>query len=178
MATPVQPYDQQAPVSVPVPATFQPQPPVPLPAYEQPVQAAAPEPAPAAIPEGGYAKRFIDLPLPEFNLPGIDCQVRLRNPGMMSQGAFEDLFSSIDGIQLGPDGEPVLDAEQAKQALPKLYGQLTKLIASWTMWDATSAEDVPPLLPSPPETAEHLKAAPAGAIKRIMDAVQELKDPQ
>jgi hypothetical protein len=168
------------PPAAQVPATFQPQGPVPLPAHEQPTPAPAAPQAPGAvpIPEGGYARRFIDLPLPEFNLPGINCVVRLRNPGMMSQGAFEELFSSIDGIQVDANGEPVLDIEQAKQALPRLYGQLMNLIASWRMWDATSAEDVPPLLPSPPTTVEDLKRAPAGAMKRILDAVQELKDPQ
>lgn len=159
----------------PVPATFQPQPPVPLPVYEQPAAAPAPDQAAPAIPEGGYARRFVDIPLPELNLPGIECSVRMRNPGMMSQGAFEEIMNALDGVKIGEDGTEAADvAEQ----LPVMQAQVLKLIASWVVWDAESAEDVPPLLPSPPRSVDDLKRAPMAVMNAVMAAFKELQDPQ
>lgn len=197
MTTPVYPLGQQSvqepplrpvapgpagaqwgvPQPEPVPATFQAQPPVPLPAYEQPVpQLADQANAAPQIPEGGYAKRFVDIPLPELNLPGIECSVRIRNPGMMSQGAFESMMAAMEGVKLDASGEP--DATHAAEAMPGMHEQLLKLIAAWRVWDAESVEDVPPMLPSPPTTAEDLQRAPVVVMKAVMAAVKELQDPQ
>lgn len=181
MTTPA--YPQPVPVGStpapqPVPPTFQPQAPVPLPAYEQPVETAPQAPAPVQIPEGGYARRFVTIRLAELDQPGVQCSVRLRNPGLMSQGTFETVFDAVDGLELDENGQPKLNASAAKHAIPALYGQLLKLIASWTMWDAESNDDIPTLLPSPPTGVDDLRRAPAGAVKRIMAAVQELSDPQ
>lgn len=194
MTTPVYPPAQQpgepapgvswAPTDVPqpppaaVPPTFQAQPPVPLPVYEQPTvpQLADQSNAASQLPEGAYAQRFVDIPLPELALPGIDCWVRMRNPGMMSQGAFEEITGAIQGIQVGGDGAPT--EEDATKQLPLMQAQMVKLIASWRVWDAESAEDIPPLLPSPPRTAEDLKRAPLQVLKAVMGAFQELRDPQ
>ncbi|NUP48065.1 MAG: hypothetical protein HOW97_12230 [Catenulispora sp.] len=160
-----------------VPPTFQPQPPVPLPVYEQSATPQLADQGNAApqIPEGGYAKRFVDVPLPELNLPGIECKVRMRNPGMMSQGAYEEITKALDGMKLTEDAADVADF--AKQ-LPVMQVQMLKLIASWTVWDAESAEDVPPLLPSPPTSVDDLKRAPMGVMTAMMAAFKELSDPQ
>jgi hypothetical protein len=162
-----------------VPPTFQAQPPVPLPVYEQPVVPQLADQAnatPQPIPEGGYAQRFVDIPLPELNLPGIQCSVRMRNPGMMSQGAFEEITEAVKAVQVGEDGQPSEDDAAAQ--LPLMQAQMLKLIAAWTVWDAESAEDVPPLLPSPPRTVDDLKRAPLQVLKAVMGAFQELRDPQ
>jgi hypothetical protein len=162
-----------------IPATFLPQGPVPLPAYEQPVPQLADQANTAPkIPEGGYASRFVTIPLPEFNQPGITCSVRLRNPGMMSQGAFEGMADSVSGIELGADGEPDMAKVDAVAAMPALYAQLLKLIAGWTMWDAESEDEIPPLLPSPPASVDDLKRAPAGALKAVLAGMGELLGPQ
>lgn len=177
--TPVYPPQPEQPQPVELPATFQPQPPVPLPAYEQPVPQMQQAPAPVQVPEGGYAQRFVTIPLPEFNQPGIECSVRLRNPGMMSQNAFEAMMESVDSLELDENGEPILkDGATSKGVLTGLYAQLLKLIVSWTMWDADGSGEEPELLPSPPTSAEELKRAPGGALRKIMDAVKELQDPQ
>jgi hypothetical protein len=166
-------------VQVPsVPPTFQPQAPVPLPAYEQPIQTTAQAPAPVQIPEGGYAQRFVTIRLAQYDQPGVQCSVRLRNPGLMSQGTFESVFDAVDGLELDENGEPKVNGAAAKAAIPALYAQLLKLISSWTMWDAESDAEEPTRLPSPPASVDDLRRAPAGAVKAIMAAVQELSDPQ
>jgi|SRR5689334_2148055 len=175
------PDGQEAtPAPAEVPATFQPQPPVPLPAYEQPAvpQLADQSNAAPQIPEGGYAQRFVTVPLPEFDQPGITCSVRIRNPGMMSQSAFEGMAAALSDVKVGDDGAPEVDETDLASVMPAMYQQLLRLIAGWTMWDAESDEEVPPLLPSPPTTEAELKRAPAGALKAIMGIVQELSDPQ
>ncbi|MEZ0066676.1 hypothetical protein ABIA32_002688 [Streptacidiphilus sp. MAP12-20] len=176
MPNPAKPAMPAAPMQpVDVPPTFQPQAAVPLPAYEQQLVADTPQPpAPVQIPKGGYAQRFVTVPLPTFNLPGIDCQVKLRNPGMMAHGATEDMVAAVETVELDDDGEPVNKA----QAFPMLHRQLLGLIAAWTMWDATSPDDNPPLLPSPPASIDDLKRAPSGAIQAILAAVAELQVPQ
>lgn len=175
MATPVYPPADQAAA---VPPTFQPQPPVPLPAYEQPAvpQLADPDNAAPQLPEGSYAQRFVDIPLPELNLPGIECSVRMRNPGMMSQGAFEEITNALSGVPLDENGQPT--EADAMEQLPLMQAQMLKLIASWTVWDAESAEDNPPLLPSPPRSVEDLKRAPLPVMKALMATFQELQNPQ
>lgn len=161
------------PVPQPVPPTFQPQPPVPLPAYEQPAQTAPQAPAAVRIPEGGYALRVVRVPLPEFALAGLpEPWVEMRNPGLMSQEALEGMMEEMRAVKIGDDGEPTDVAD-----VNRIFGQVLKLVRDWCMWDGGSDEDVPPLLPKP-TTLAVLRRAPAGALKKIMETFQELQNPQ
>jgi hypothetical protein len=181
MTTPIPENLAGATAGPEIPATFAPQPPVPLPVYEQPapvLQLADQANTSPRIPEGGYAKRFVDIPLPELNLPGIECKVRMRNPGMMSQGAYEEIMNAIKGVPMGEDGKPDEAESDLAEQLPVMQAQFLKLIASWTVWDAESAEDVPPLLPSPPTSVEDLKRAPMAVMNAMVAAFKELQNPR
>lgn len=139
-----------------------------------PTTPAAP-PKPSVLPEGAHSSRFVRIPLPDFDQPGIpSCWVEIRNVGLMSQAQIEALGQGVEGIQLGEDGLPVDDVA----ALPVIMQQILKLIRSWSMWDADSDEDVPSQLPSPPATVDDLKRAPGGALKRVLAAIEELQDPR
>lgn len=155
-----------------IPSTFQPQPPVPLPAYEQP--AAVPQLADQAnaapqVPEGGYASRIVRISLPQFHLQGLpEPWVEMRNPGMMSQDALEAIGRGLQGQQSDADAEPDPDV---------IMGTLAQLVRRWCMWDGTSEDDMPPMLPEQVDVAS-LRRAPVGVLKHVMQTVKELSDPQ
>ncbi len=139
-----------------------------------PVPTPADVPAPL-LPEGAHSSRFVHIDLPEFNQPGVPpCWVELRNIGLMSQEQLEAIGADLEAVEVDSKGLPV----DFDKAAPALYGQIMRLIRSWSMWDAGSDEDIPAQLPSPPATIADLKRAPAGALQRLIAAVGELKDPQ
>jgi hypothetical protein len=158
--------------SAPAPATFQPAAPVPQPAPALP-QLADQQAASVQIPTGGYASRVVRIPLPAFALPGVPLPwVEMRNPGMMAQAALDEIQAGMQAVQVGPDGEPVAGADTAA-----IFEQLQRLMRAWCMWDATSDDDVPPLLPDP-ASADILRKAPSGVLIEVMRAFQELQNPQ
>lgn len=167
-------WNAPLPEPMPVPSTFQAQPPVPLPAYEQPPVPQLADQANAApqIPEGGYAQRIVRIPLPQFRLEGLpEPWVEMRNTGMMSQDALDELGQGLQGVAIGADGKP------AEGDVSTVMATLTKLIRRWCMWDGSSDDDVPPMLPEQVDVAS-LRRAPVGVLKTIMKATQELSDPQ
>lgn len=157
----------------PVPGTFLPQPPVPLPVYEQIPQIADQQAvASVQIPTGGYAQRVTRIPLPQFALEGLpEPWVEIRNPGLMAPEILEEIGKGLSGVKPDADGEPSVDDEQL------VWTTMIRLMRGWCMWDATSEDDVPPLLDSK-VTVGLLRKAPMGVIKALMKAFQELQNPQ
>ncbi|MDH6141160.1 hypothetical protein P3T35_003173 [Kitasatospora sp. GP30] len=168
MTTPVYP-----PAPQPVPATFDPQPPVPAPITPTQLPQLADQQATAVqIPEGGYASRWTRIPLPQYAVAGVpEPWVEIRNPGMMPQSALDEIGAALTRVETGPDGEPVARDSGV------IFDQLLRLIRSWCMWDATSDADVPPLLP-PPVDAVTLRRAPSGALGHVFKTFAELQNPQ
>lgn len=166
--TPVPPPMPAQPLEVP--PTFQPQPPVPLPAYEQPVPQMQQAPPPVQVPEGGYAQRVVRIPMTKFTLPGLeDLWVDMRNPGLMAPSAVDDIATQLQGVSADQ-----AETEEAKQAA---YAAILALVRRWRMWDATSDDDVPPLLPEVPDV-DTLQRAPLGVLVELGRAFQELQDPR
>jgi hypothetical protein len=158
------------PVPQPVPATFTPQP-LPPAAPTAPLPQLADQQATTVqVPPGGYASRFVRIPLQEFALPGVpEPWVEIRNPGMMAQEALDEIVAGFRAVRVGPDGEPDQTA---------VYQQLLHLIRSWCMWDARSDDDRPPMLPTNPTDIATLRRAPGGALLKVFTAFQELQNPQ
>ena len=183
MSTPAYPMPQAAPAQ-PVPLAFLAPPPADVQVIpEQPAPAVQPQPLPqiqavasvapsVQIPEGGYARRITTIRLPQFHLEGLpEPWIEMRNPGLMSSSAIDEISKGLRGVAVGDDGEPTeADAEIIKTTM-------LKLLRRWCIWDARSEADVPPLLPETP-TVELLSYAPLGVIGAIGAAFRELQDPQ
>ena len=110
-----------------VPATFLPQPPVPLPVYEQ-VPQIADQAAVASVqvPEGGYAQRFVKIPLPQLHIEGVQAPwIELRNPGLMAPDVFDEMSKGLAGVTENEAGEPL----ERDQGVIDAYRQIT---AAWT----------------------------------------------
>ena len=191
MSTPV-PADQvpvySQPVAVaapmPVPAAFLSPPPAvaPAPVVEQPT---APQPAPlpqiqavqsiepsVQIPEGGYARRIVRVPLPQLHLEGMaEPWIEMRNPGLMSTEALEQIGKGLQGIRVAEGEEPTAEDEGV------IYETVAQLLRRWCMWDGSSVEDTPSMLPEIP-TAALLRRVPLVVVRQIVRAFQELQDPQ
>ena len=159
-----------------VPATFQPQQAVPVPVYaQQAVPQIVDQEAVTSVqvPQGGYAQRITRLPLPELALPGLpEPWMEIRNPGLLSQSTIEELGQGLRGVTTGDDGQPTGEVDSQL-----IIATMAKLLRRWCMWDATSDEDVPPLLPET-ITLEDLNKAPLVALKSIVRAFREFQDPQ
>jgi hypothetical protein len=159
----------------PVPPTFQPQPAVPLPAYEQQgIPQAADQEAVTSVqvPVGGYAKRIVRLPMPQFALPGLpDLWIEIRNPGLLAQSTIEEMQQGLRGVTVDEAGEP----GEADSKL--ILETMSSLLRRWCMWDATSDDDIPPLLPETVTVAD-LSRAPLGVLGEIGKAFRELQNPQ
>jgi hypothetical protein len=183
MSTPAYPTPQAAPAQ-PVPLAFLAPPPASVqPIPEQPVPAVQPQPLPqiqaveslapsVKIPEGGYAQRIVRVPMPQFQLEGLpEPWVEMRNPGLMATSSLDEMGNGLRGIKVGEDGEPTAGDTQV------VLATMVRLLRRWCMWDATSEEDVPPLLPET-ITADMVQRAPLGVIKAIGAAFMELQDPR
>jgi hypothetical protein len=168
-----QPAPVYPPAPQPVPATFVPQP-VPSAAPAAPVlpQLADQQATAVQIPEGGYAQRIVRIPLPQFHLAEVPAPwVEMRNPGLMAQEALEEIGHGLTGVTIGPDGQP----SEADSEL--VLATMARLLRRWCMWDASSEDDVPPLLPET-VTVESLRKAPLGVFRAIGAAFVELQNPQ
>jgi hypothetical protein len=159
-----------------VPATFQPQQAVQVPVYEQ---QAVPQildqeaVTSVQVPKGGYAQRITRIPLPELALPGLpEPWLEIRNPGLLSQSTIEELSQGLRGVTTGNGGQPTGEADSQL-----IMATMAKLLRRWCMWDATSDDAIPPLLPET-ITLENLNKAPLVALKSITRGFRELQDPQ
>jgi hypothetical protein len=73
---------------------------------------------------------------------------------------------------MGDDGEPT-DSGDTKVILETMG----KMLRRWSMWDATSDDDEPPMLPET-VTLEMLGKAPIGVLGALGRAFKELQNPQ
>lgn len=160
-----------------VPPTFQPQPPVPLPVYEQPQQ--IPQIADQAavtsvqVPEGGYAQRTTRIYMNQFRLEGLpELWIEMRNPGLMAPSAIDEMSTGLRGVKTDDQGDPVDGTDTTL-----IMETVARLMRRWSMWDATSDDQVPPMLPEA-VTIEDLNKAPIGVLGAIGRAFKELQNPQ
>ena len=140
-----------------------------------------PEPAPdftvptPVVQGGDFAKLFVKVDCADLTPEGLDPMwVELRNPGMMPQGVIEDLGASIGEVETDSDGKPVNEAAAA----PAIWRVMGKLIRRWHVYDVMSDDEPLPLLDPQPKTPDAVRAAPSVVLKRVMQAMQELQNPQ
>jgi hypothetical protein len=159
-----------------VPPTFQPQPAVPLPVYEQqgmPQIADQEAVTSVQVPKGGYAQRITRISMNEFRLEGQpELWVEMRNPGLMAPNSIDEITDGLKGMKMGDDGEPVSSGDTKV-----ILETMGKMLRRWCMWDATSDEDEPPMLPET-VTLEMLGKAPLGVLAALGKAFKELQNPQ
>jgi hypothetical protein len=103
-------------------------------------------------PMAGYLNRFIDLGFPD--LGGVDennraiVWVKMRNPRLI---AGDDLIGdSAKTVRLDPETGKPIEVSAGRE----MFGTFAKLILAGNVWDATSLDDDPPLLPMPPSAAD------------------------
>lgn len=165
-------FEEQAPV----PPTFQPQPPVPLPAYEQqnmPQIADQAAITSVQVPQGGYAQRITRIPMDEFRLEGQpELWVEMRNPGLLAPDTIEEITKGLSGVTVDDKGEPTTSGDTRV-----ILETMGRLLRRWCMWDATSDDDQPPMLPEA-VTVEMLGKAPIGVLGALGKAFRELQNPQ
>jgi hypothetical protein len=105
----------------------------------------------------GYLHRIIPLEFPD--LGGVDeygkaiVWVRIRNPRTVP---LDHLDPEVDG-----QGD-----------MAKVYQMAANLIQDWHVWDATSDDDDPPLLASPP-TPELVAKLPSDITARIAKEITD-----
>jgi hypothetical protein len=125
----------------------------------------------------GYANRLISIKFLELSTdPENDpLWVAIRNPRLLAPGE-----TRLRAVPLDPETNQPLSQDDAEQAM---YEQMAKLIASWRMYDSTSAgiddqgnEIDQPLL-SLPATPESVAKLPIVAITAIANEIKAAQNP-
>jgi hypothetical protein len=124
-----------------------------------------------------YATLFPRIEFPELSAspdPADLVWVEIRNPGMMPPAALEEARAGLKDVPIDAEGRPVDD----DAAAPAVWAMLAKMIRRWHVYDVMADEDPMPLLPSPPRTADVVKQAPQLILHRVMETLEQLRNPR
>jgi hypothetical protein len=114
---------------------------------------------------GRYANSLVRLEFPDLSEDGDLIQVTIRNPKTVPADKLipADLPVGADGT---PDRQAAMDAS---------YTVMAGLVTDWHVYDATAADDSPPL--PLPATAEALRSLPFEIVQSITDRIGQVLTP-